>query len=215
MTQAHDAAIENSPIRRRPRKLSELFAQLSRDAGERVSLGAITEALGARAFAPLLVLFSAVNLAPLPPGSSAILGLPMLVIAAQMAKGDKRAWLPAFLNNRSISADQFRSMINWVIPHLRRLEGWIKPRYWPFWRRRGDRVVGIIAVVLATSVVLPIPGGNWLPAFAATLLGLSLLERDGVLFGIGAVVGVCSIAWVCTIVGSAVMASKWAVSYLF
>ena len=215
MTPRADDNLSSTPARRRPRKLSELFAQMARDADGPVSLGAIVDAMGARAFAPLLVLFAAINLVPLPPPSSAILGLPMLAVAVQMAWGVKRAWLPGFLVNRSISASQFRFMMDWLIPKLRRVEQWIRPRYWPFWRRRGDRVVGIFAAILATSVVLPIPGGNWLPAFAATLLGLSLLERDGVLFAVGSLIGLISIIWVCTIVGGAGFAAHWAANRFF
>ena len=38
-----------------------------------------------------------------------------------------------------------------------------------------------MALVLAIVVTLPIPLGNWLPAFATALLGLALSERDGIL----------------------------------
>lgn len=191
-----------------------MFAQLARDAEGPVTLGRIIEGMGNRAFAPLLVLFAAINLVPLPPPSSAILGLPLLAIAAQMAYGNRRTWLPAFLMQRSVTADQFRFMMNWLIPKLKRLETYIRPRYWPFWRRQGDRVVGTISVVLALSVVLPIPGGNWLPAFSSALLGLSLLERDGILFAVGSTVGVIAMAWVAAIVSGAGMAAHWAMGYI-
>jgi len=187
---------------------------LARDADGDVSLGRIVEAMGARAFAPLLVFFAAINLVPLPPPSSAILGLPLLAIAAQMAYGNRRTWLPGFLMRRSVSPEQFRTMMDWVVPKLKRIETWIRPRYWPFWRRRGDRVVGGIALVLALSVVLPIPGGNWLPAFSSALLGLSLLERDGILFAIGSTVGVIAMAWVAVIVSGAGMAAHWAFAFM-
>lgn len=191
-----------------------MFAQLARDAEGPVTLGRIIESLGNRAFAPLLVLFAAINLVPLPPPSSAILGLPLLAIAAQMAYGNRRTWLPAFLMQRSVTADQFRLMMDWVIPKLRRIEEFIRPRYWPFWRRQGDRVVGAFAVILALSVVLPIPGGNWLPAFSSALLGLSLLERDGILFAIGSAFGLISMAWVAVIVSGAGLAAHWAAGFL-
>lgn len=43
--------------------------------------------------------------------------------------------------------------------------------------------------MLAIVVTLPIPFGNWLPALATALIGLSLIERDGVLLAIGVLVG--------------------------
>ena len=102
-----------------------------------------------------------------------------------MAYGSKQAWLPAFVMDDRSSADQFRSVMEWIIPRLIQLERLIRPRYWPFWRKQGDRIIGIIALILAIVVTLPIPLGNWLPAFSTALLGLALSERDGILFAIG------------------------------
>ncbi|MCO5065538.1 MAG: exopolysaccharide biosynthesis protein [Rhizobiaceae bacterium] len=183
-----------APKFRRPRRLSEVFAQLARDADGPVTLDHICKSLGARAFAPMLVLFAGLNLLPLPPGSSAVLGLPLIIVAAQMVSGRRRTWLPEVLGKRSLSADQFRNLMASLVPRLARMEKLIKPRYWPFWRRQGERIVGAIALFMAIVVTLPIPGGNWLPAFCTTLLGLSLLERDGLLFALGSLVGVVAMA---------------------
>ena len=185
---------DSAPRLRRPRRLSEVFAQLARDADGPVTLDYICKALGTRAFAPMLVLFAGLNLLPLPPGSSAVLGLPLIIVAAQMVSGKRRTWLPDLIARRSLSADQFRNLMGSLVPRLARMEKLIKPRYWPFWRRQGERVVGGIALFMAIVVTLPIPGGNWLPAFCTTLLGLSLLERDGILFALGSLVGVVAMA---------------------
>lgn len=204
-----------APKRRRARRLSEVFAQLARDAKGPVSIATIRDTMGNRSFAPLLVLFAAFNLIPLPPGASAFLGLPLIIVSAQMAYGSKQAWLPSFVMNRSLSADQFRKVMDWLIPRLVRLERLIRPRYWPFWRRQGDRVVGIITLLLAIIVTLPIPLGNWLPAFSTALLGLALSERDGILLGIGGIVGVASVAVITFVVGAAGIATHAVWGWLF
>ena len=210
-----DGGIDGAPRRRRARRLSVLFAELARDARGPVSIGHIRTALGKRSFAPLLVLFAAFNLLPLPPGASALLGLPLIIVSAQMAWGKREAWLPAFVMNRSLTADQFRAVMEWIIPRLIRLEKIIRPRYWPFWRKQGERVIGIAALVLAIVVTLPIPLGNWLPAFSTALLGLALSERDGILLAIGGAVGVAAMAIVAAVVGAAGLASKFALGWLF
>lgn len=210
-----EAGLTGGPTqRRRPRRLSSVFSELACTAGERVTMGEIRDALGDRSFAALLVLFGAFNLIPLPPGASAVLGLPLLVVAGQMSYGSRRAWLPRFIADKSLSASQFRGLIDRVVPHLVRLETYIRPRYWPFWRRQGDRIIGIIALLLAVIVTLPIPLGNWLPAFSITLLGLALTERDGVLFGIASIVGVTSIALVTLVVGAAGVATQAVLGWL-
>ena len=217
---AETAGFENEPIdgapkRRRPRRLSALFAQLARDADGPVSIGHIRDVLGNRSFAPLLVLFAAFNLLPLPPGASAVLGLPLIIISAQMVYGSKQAWLPTTLSNRSLSAETFRSTMEWIVPRLIRIERIVRPRYWPFWRRRGDRVIGIVALVLAIVVTLPIPLGNWLPAFATALLGLALSERDGILLAVGGALSLASLCVIVAVVGAAGFATNAALGWMF
>ena len=207
--------IDGAPQRRRPRRLSEVFAQLARDAHGPISIGHIRDALGNRSFAPLLVLFAAFNLLPLPPGTSAILGLPLIIVSAQMVYGAKQTWLPSALANRSLNADTFRSMMDWIIPRLIRIERVIRPRYWPFWRKQGDRVIGCIALVLAIVVTLPIPLGNWLPAFATALLGLALSERDGLLLAVGGAVCVAAMVVIAAVIGVAGVATNAALGWLF
>ena len=207
--------VERAPRRRKPRRLSEMFAALARDADGPVSIAHIRDALGERSFAALLVLFAAFNLIPAPPGASAILGLPLIIVSAQMLSGSRRAWLPAFILNRSIPIAHFRRAMDWTIPRLVRIERLIRPRYWPFWRKSGDRAVGLVAFILAIVVTLPIPLGNWLPAFATALVGLSLMERDGLLLAIGGVVGLVSIAVVFLVVGAAGAATGAALGWLF
>ena len=202
-------------VRRRPRRLSQVFSKLADDAGERVTVADILDALGDRSFAALLVMFAAFNLLPLPPPSSAILGLPLLIVSAQLTFGAKRAWLPRFMSDKSMSAIQFRSLMNRVIPRLVQLERLIRPRYWPFWRRRGDRIIGTMALALSIIVTLPIPLGNWLPAFSVALLGLALSERDGALLGIGSVVALVAIGVACAVVGTATVATEAALGWMF
>lgn len=214
-TDAANGAIDGAPRRRKPRRLSEMFAKLAHEAEGSVSIGNIRDAMGARSFAPMLVMFAAFNLLPLPPGTSAILGIPLIIISAQMVYGSKQVWLPSYLSNRSLSAGTFRSMMDRIIPRLVRIERVIRPRYWPFWRKQGDRIVGIIALILAIVVTLPIPLGNWLPAFATALLGLALSERDGILLAIGGAVCVVSMIVIAGVVGVAGMATNAALGWLF
>jgi hypothetical protein len=195
--------IDGAPRRRRPRRLSQLFAQMARDADGAVSVESIRDALGDRSFAALIVFFAALNLIPLPPPSSAILGLPLLIVSAQLMYGSKRAWLPRFVMANNIPAENFRSVMDRLIPRLVNLERMIKPRYWPFWRRRGDRVIGVMCFVLAIVVTLPIPFGNWLPAFSSALLGLALAERDGILFAVAVALGVIAMGVIAAVFGSA------------
>lgn len=186
-----------------PRRLSQVFAELARDAEGPVSIATIREALGDRSFAALLVFFAAINLLPWPPGSTLVLGLPLVLVSAQMVMGRTSAWLPRVMLDKSLSPEQFRKATDTWTPRLMRLERLVKPRYWPFYPGYGDRIIGAIALIDAIAVTLPIPLGNWLPALSIVFVGLALSERDGILLAAGIVVGVLALAVMAFVVGSA------------
>lgn len=186
-----------------PRRLSRIFEELAQSADNKVSIERIRDALGDRSFATLLVFFACINMLPFPPGSTMVLGIPLVLLSIQMTMGYRTAWLPRFILKKSLGADKFRHMSARLIPRIRWLENWIRPRYWPFARDHADRIIGLIALVLAVAVVLPIPLGNWFPAFSCALVGLALSERDGVLLGIAVASGALSLLLMAAVVGAA------------
>lgn len=188
-----------------PRRLSEVFMEIAENATGPITIGAMIDILGDRSFAALLLFFAALNLLPLPPGATLVLGLPLIIIAAQMIWGSPRVWMPRVVREKSFTAEQFRSAVAWVAPRLTRLEKLVKPRYWPFWPKQGERVVGVLALILGIVVTLPIPLGNWFPAFAIAIMCLALSERDGIVLAIGTAIGVMSLLVVTFLVGSATL----------
>ena len=206
--QPTEAAAQTRPV---PRRLSAIFAELADSADGPVTVASIRDALGDRSFATLLVFFAVLNLLPLPPGSTAILGLPIVIVAGQMVYGSATVWLPRAMLDRSLSAEQFRAAMARVVPWLVWIERFIKPRHWPFWPKQGERIIGGVALLLSIIVTLPIPFGNWLPAFAVALLGFSLFEKDGILLAVGTVTALLSCAIVALVVGSA----TWLTAYLW
>lgn len=183
-----------------PPRLSRIFCDLAAQATGPVSIGEIRDALGARSFATLLVLFAIINLIPAPPGTTLVLGLPLLLVSGQMVLGRRSPWLPGILLNRAIGPVRLRKASHRLVPTLRRLEQLVRPRKWPF---VSDRLIGLVALILSLAVTVPIPLGNWLPAFAVAMIGLALSERDGIFLGLGFAVGVLSLALIGFIVGAA------------
>jgi hypothetical protein len=194
----------NPKPKRTHRPLSRVLRDFANTTQGEVKIAELRDAMGDRSFAALLAVFSAVNLIPvLPPFSTLIFGLPPLIIAVQMLLGHERVWLPKRLLDWSFSAERFRSIIRSITPRLRRLEHFIKPRYWPFTTKNGERLVGITSILLSVLVILPIPGANWIPAFAMVLMGLSLSERDGFLYAIGCTIGLAFLGFFIFVVGFA------------
>ncbi len=192
-----------------PRRLSEVLVQLGANTQGPVRISSILDALGDRSFAAMLIVFGSLNLLPLPPGSSAILGLPLVIVSAQMMFSRTTIWLPEFIINKEVSRKHFDYALQKLVPGLERLERVIRPRYWPLPRNQADVVLGVIIFILAVIVTVPIPLGNWLPAFACTILALALSERDGIVLGIGLAVGALSVVIVAAVLGAAGAAAGW------
>ena len=159
--------------------LSRLLRELADDTTrERVAVGDLLQALGDRAIGALLFIFAFPNILPVPPGTSAVLGAPLVFLAAQLTFG-MRPWLPGIISRRSMSRLDFHGMVRRVAPWLERAEKLLRPRASVLTLPPLEYAVGLICLLLATVLILPIPLGNMLPALSISLLALGLLERDG------------------------------------
>jgi hypothetical protein len=166
------------------RSLAVILRDLCAGEGE-VTIGEIVEAFGRRAFGALLLVFSVPNLLPLPPGSSTVLGAPLVLLAPQVAIGVRVPWLPKGLKARRMSRPDLRKAFDRLIPWLDRIEQASRPRLTWMFGSLGDRLIGLACTLLALVLILPIPFGNMLPAATVGVLSLALIQRDGVLAIIG------------------------------
>ena len=178
-------AVENHPA-----SLSELLIGLSENAGSRTTLGEISEVLDERSFGAFLLVFSIPNLIPLPPGVTLVLGLPLVFVAWQIVAGRNKIWLPRPLANYALEKKTLQKIVRRTVPWLTRMEAWVRPRNWPLVNSLSERLFGIYTLFLALIVVVPIPLGNWLPAFAIATIGLAHTEQDGNFLAVGSVIGI-------------------------
>jgi hypothetical protein len=192
-----------------PESLSSLLRRLTEAAGDRITLKELAAALDERSFGAFLLVFALPNLIPLPPGATLILGLPLIFISWQIVAGRHKIWLPRRLANYSLDRKSLEKMVTKVDPWLRRMEAWVRPRYWPLKNHRSERLFGIYILILAIVVLIPIPFCNWLPAFAIAIIGLAHTEQDGNCLGAGVIVGIVSIAilFLMTVLTTVVFAS--------
>jgi len=160
-------------------------------ARERVTMGEIVAALGDRGLGVLIAIFAIPNMLPsVVPFGNVVVGVFPLIFAVHLACGFDRLMLPAFIANRSISAKSLKTLVPQVAGVLSRFERLLKPRFPGVTGPHIERVVGVLCVVLALITMIPIPFAHNLPALALVLIGLGLIERDGLAILIGAAIGV-------------------------
>jgi hypothetical protein len=176
------------------RPLSEILDGFTRTHAQGVSLGELTEALGGRALASLLLVFGLACTLPLPPGATTVFGLPLLLLSPQLLVRGDAPWTPRGLRRRRISGDQVRSVFGRLVPWLRRMEAVSRPRLGFMLGGAGQRIIGLICTVLAVVLILPIPMGNMLPAAAVSFFSLALIQRDGLIALLGYAVAVASLS---------------------
>ncbi|WP_136686034.1 exopolysaccharide biosynthesis protein [Falsirhodobacter xinxiangensis] len=164
--------------------LSDLLDQFAAEVGERVSLSDLMLSFGSRATLALLLIFGILNILPNPPGSSAVLGLPMLYLSVALIR-DRAPVFPRAILRRSLSGSVFSAIATRATPILRRFERIMHPRFEPLIEGFASRVTGALCLVLAFILVLPIPLGNIPPAACMCLLALAAIARDGVWVLIG------------------------------
>lgn len=180
----------------RGRRFSEALALLAETIeGERVDVGTVVRFMGERSSGALLLFLALPMVLPVPaPGISVAFGIPLILISAQLSLGWRHIWLPARLTRQSMSRGEFRALVARVLPPLRRLESVVRPRLPWLAADWTTAPVGVICLVLAVIITLPVPLGHMLPGAAICLLALGLIERDGVAVGLGLTAAVIALA---------------------
>jgi hypothetical protein len=181
-----------------------------------VAVSQFTDALADRAFALLLLVFALPNLVPFPiPGISVFFGVPLMFLSFQFMLGRRAPWFPGWIGRRSLPRKDLEKVVMYVIPHIKKIERFLKPRLHFLLNTFSERVIALVCLVMAVLIALPIPLGNWFPAFTIFLLAVAVLERDGIFVVLGAISAVVSVLLVGTLVLAAVKAAYFVLQQSF
>jgi hypothetical protein len=153
-------------------------------AHDQTSIGDVLREVGERSFGPLLLLAGLVMLAPVIgdiPGVPVLMGLIVILSAAQFLVGRDHLWLPEWLLRRSAAHRKIQKGVRWVRPVARFLDRWSKPRLSWMTRGGGYFVSGAACVVIAAATPLMevVPFSANLAGIAIAAYGLALIASDG------------------------------------
>ncbi|GGL43639.1 MULTISPECIES: exopolysaccharide biosynthesis protein [Caulobacter] len=174
-------------------RLSDVIEGFGEDERPVLTVGQMLEQFDSRAFGAMLLVFGLLNCLPLPPGSSTILSLPILLLAPQIAWGSDVPWLPRKLVEHPLKRDDLRGLFRRLTPIVRRMELVTRPRLKILFGPVGERLIGVVCTLLALVLVLPIPLGNLAPGATVAVLALALLQRDGLLALLGYLMAAVSV----------------------
>ena len=161
---------------------SEVLDKLAKEPGEQLSVATIFASLGDKAFALLVVILGVPNCIPMPPPIPLLCGFLLIGVALQIGFGRKSPWAPRFVLTRSVAQRDVQQAVARVQPYVLKMERFSRPRLQ--WIAPGVASI-LIALLLATlslGIITAAPFIGQIPwGLAVCLMGLGLVERDGVL----------------------------------
>ena len=194
----------------RPLPLSQRLAQIIEETkAERLSFTELAAQLHSRAWGGLLFIFAAINVLPLPPGTSVFFAIPLMIVSAQMVIGRSSPWFPGRIDRRGVKRSELERLIAKMHGVEARIERVLKPRLASLTAPTATRLIGVVCFLLALLAAIPIPLFHIAPAAAILMFGLALIYRDGVLVILAAVAAILSIAVNALLIGSGVAALNY------
>lgn len=132
-----------------------------------------------RSFGALMLIFAAPNILPLPPGVSTVLAIPLIIVSAQLALGFASVRLPAALAGLTLPKEWMAAAIARLVPWFGRIERVLSPSLPSLFSFVGERITGLLCLVLSILLFLPIPFTGIVPAAVLTLIAFGIVQKDG------------------------------------
>lgn len=173
----------------RSERTSDILYKLVTSARETLSTKDVLDAVGDRSFGFLIFLLGVPNCIPMPPPIATICALVLLLIAVQIGLGRTAPSLPRVLLAKSAPTADARAAFEKIRPALLWLER-LSSRRLTWEGPGGAYLTALFLAATAIGMLTAIPIIGQIPwGVAVCLLGLALVEHDGVLFIAGLVVG--------------------------
>lgn len=174
-TEGHEA--EPLPL---SQEILDVFAKI----GEEATMHDLFHQIQHRGFGFLLVILA---IPPAVPGTSGVatpFGILIALLCLQMVFGRDEPWLPKWVLSKKIGKSM-RAMLNATANLLKKLERFLHPRFsWLYHQVPFRWFVAPILVISGLAIAIPLPVINSVAGIAVLLIGLGMLEEDG-LFGFG------------------------------
>jgi hypothetical protein len=186
-----------------PKRTSAILADFANGlTAPRVSVGDIVAALGDRGLGVLIAIFALPAAVPVPtfPGFTAAFGLPIVAFSVQLMLRWHRLVLPRFVARRTMSTASFRAIATKVAHVLSRIERLLRPRFAAVTGPISERFLGALCAVTALAIAVPLPFGHNVAALGLALIGLGLIERDGLAIMLGVAAAIAGVALLALVV---------------
>ena len=168
----------------------------------------IRDRLDERGFGLMILILAIPCLVPFLYGVPQALGVPILLLAAQVLMGREEPWLPGPILRRRIPKDWLVRMAAFASRRLKWLEQVARPRLKLLACGPGERIAGIFMILATVTIILPMT--NTVPSTALALLSVGLLARDGVFVALGSLICAAWVSALLAVAGGFYFGAGWA-----
>ena len=180
----------------------------------RLSIGDVVDALGAEGLGLALLVLSLPALVPTPGPVGMIFGCLVGILAFQIMIGSERLWLPARWRARTAPRETIRKTVARALPWIGRAERVLKENRLAEFTGRHARIAFALPILLmAITIALPIPLGNFAPALALIVIALGFIARDGLAVLVGLIATALALLWTAAILIFGAGAVAWVSSF--
>lgn len=153
-----------------------------------VSIGELLDILSQRSHTLVLLVLAVLNMIPGPPGYGGTLGWVIIAFSIAMIFGFK-VRLPRFLGERKVPR-KLLALLRQRLPQFARLVSrFTRARLQWLTGPSMDRPLGLLILIMALPMVVPIPFINAVPNVGMAVICVSRLNRDGLGVILGTIIG--------------------------
>jgi hypothetical protein len=194
------------------RPLSRVLEDIAGRPDPQLRLGELVNEFGERGFGALLFLLGLLSvLIGTIPGTTTVIGIPMLLIAFQLIMRRDELYLPGWALRHTIQRKTFADAAAKAIKPLRMVERVSRPRLGFMNTDLSEMLIGLACAFWALILMLPLIGFNLFPSLFVVAFGFGLTQRDGIIMLIGwlgsAIFGV--VIWLAWEVVSRAVTASW------
>lgn len=167
--------------------LSQQLVRVFEEAGDDFSIGELLDKIDAKSFGFILTISPLPTALPFtPPGFTLPFGFVQCVLAGQMVLGKRTPWIPGWiLRKKVISGGKATKMWSAMPKFLAKFEKMIRPRSEYLTKGVWERLLGVAVFFASLAMMVPFPVTNSICALGVFLVGLAMVEEDGLMAMVG------------------------------
>ncbi|CCE02752.1 exopolysaccharide biosynthesis protein [Bradyrhizobium sp. STM 3809] len=199
----------NGPISRR------LLAIARTVRSEEPSVGELFDRLESEGLGLTLLLLTIPALIPLPGPFGMVFGTFVALVALQILFGAERLWLPEAVRRRPVPQRLLRKVIRAGLDWAGYAErGLREDRLVWLTGRTARMLLALPLLLMAITIILPIPMGNVMPALALIAAAIGFMAGDGLAVLLSILIAAAAVVWTAVLLYTGAAAADYAATLL-